>query len=72
LSVCDRFPVVTLRWRTDTLGDLDVALSRSFTAAATEEKIGWIREAAGERFDQLELNTLPERRDACGRPAHRL
>lgn len=32
---------------------------RSFTAEATAEKIGWIREAAGERFDQLELNTYP-------------
>ena len=31
----------------------------SLTAAATEEKIGWIREAAGGRFDELELNTLP-------------
>lgn len=30
---------------------------RSLTAAATEEKIGWIREAAGDRFDRLELNT---------------
>lgn len=29
----------------------------SLTAAATEEKIGWIREAAGDRFDTLELNT---------------
>src|SRR5579863_575484 len=29
----------------------------SITAAATEEKIGWIREAAGERFGELELNT---------------
>jgi probable F420-dependent oxidoreductase len=31
----------------------------SLTAAATEEKIGWIRAAAGDRFDQLELNTYP-------------
>jgi probable F420-dependent oxidoreductase len=31
----------------------------SITAAATDEKIGWIREAAGDRFDQLELNTYP-------------
>jgi probable F420-dependent oxidoreductase len=29
----------------------------SLTAAATEEKIGWIREAAGDRFGELELNT---------------
>ncbi|HEX4788211.1 MAG TPA: TIGR03621 family F420-dependent LLM class oxidoreductase [Actinospica sp.] len=33
--------------------------ARSITAAATEEKIGWIREAAGDRFDGLELNTYP-------------
>ena len=31
----------------------------SMTAAATEEKIRWIREAAGDRFDAIELNTLP-------------
>jgi alkanesulfonate monooxygenase SsuD/methylene tetrahydromethanopterin reductase-like flavin-dependent oxidoreductase (luciferase family) len=28
------------------------------TAAATERKIGWVREAAGDRFDQIELNTI--------------
>ena|SRR5829696_1242701 len=33
--------------------------ARSFTLAAAEEKIGWIREAAGERFGELELNTYP-------------
>lgn len=32
---------------------------RSITLAALEEKVGWIREAAGERFDQIELNTYP-------------
>jgi probable F420-dependent oxidoreductase len=31
----------------------------SITIAATEEKIGWLREAAGERFDELELNIYP-------------
>ena len=31
----------------------------SITAAATAEKIGWIREAAGDRFSELELNTYP-------------
>jgi probable F420-dependent oxidoreductase len=31
----------------------------SLTAAATEEKIRWIREAAGDRFGELELNTYP-------------
>ena len=31
----------------------------SITIAATEEKIGWVREAAGERFDGLELNIYP-------------
>ncbi|MFD0636948.1 TIGR03621 family F420-dependent LLM class oxidoreductase [Catenulispora yoronensis] len=31
----------------------------SITVAATEEKIGWIREAAGDRFDEIELNTYP-------------
>ena len=33
--------------------------TRSITLAATEEKIGWVRAAAGERFDQIELNTYP-------------
>ncbi len=32
---------------------------RSITLAATEEKIGWVREAAGGRFDELELNVYP-------------
>ena len=32
---------------------------RSFTWAAAEEKIGWVREAAGERFDHLTLNVYP-------------
>jgi len=31
----------------------------SVTAAATEEKVGWIRQAAGDRFSELELNTYP-------------
>jgi probable F420-dependent oxidoreductase len=32
---------------------------RSVTWAATEEKIGWVREAAGERFGDLVLNVYP-------------
>jgi probable F420-dependent oxidoreductase len=32
---------------------------RSITATATEEKIGWLREAAGDRFASLELNVYP-------------
>ena len=32
---------------------------RSITIAATEEKLGWVREAAGERFDSLEINVYP-------------
>jgi probable F420-dependent oxidoreductase len=32
---------------------------RSLTLAAAEEKISWVREAAGDRFDDLELNTYP-------------
>jgi hypothetical protein len=31
----------------------------SMTAAATAEKVGWIRAAAGDRFDQLEINAYP-------------
>jgi len=32
---------------------------RTMTIAATEEKIGWVREAAGERFEGLDLNVYP-------------
>lgn len=32
---------------------------RSITIAATEEKIAWVREAAGDRFETLELNVYP-------------
>jgi len=32
---------------------------RSYTWAATEEKIGWVREAAGARFGELTLNVYP-------------
>lgn len=31
----------------------------SLTVAATAEKIGWVREVAGDRFDSLELNVYP-------------
>jgi probable F420-dependent oxidoreductase len=31
----------------------------SITLAATQEKIGWVRAAAGERFDEIEFNTYP-------------
>ena len=33
--------------------------AKSLTLAATREKIGWVREAAGERFPTLELNIYP-------------
>jgi probable F420-dependent oxidoreductase len=39
--------------------DKPVPDPHSLTAAATEEKIGWIRAAAGDRFDAIELNTYP-------------
>jgi probable F420-dependent oxidoreductase len=32
---------------------------RSITIAATKEKIGWVRDAAGDRFDTLEFNIYP-------------
>jgi probable F420-dependent oxidoreductase len=40
-------------------GDIVRSDPRSITIAATEEKIGWVREAAGDRFDGLELNVYP-------------
>lgn len=33
----------------------------SLTWEATVEKVGWVREAAGDRFDELELNVYPSR-----------
>jgi alkanesulfonate monooxygenase SsuD/methylene tetrahydromethanopterin reductase-like flavin-dependent oxidoreductase (luciferase family) len=33
----------------------------SLTWAATVEKVGWVRDAAGRRFDELELNVYPSR-----------
>lgn len=32
---------------------------RSLTLAAAEEKVAWVREAAGDRFDGIELNLYP-------------
>lgn len=32
---------------------------QSLTVAGTAEKIGWVREAAGDRFDEIELNIYP-------------
>ena len=32
---------------------------RSITLAAAEEKLGWVRAAAGDRFENLELNIYP-------------
>ena len=40
-------------------GDTPRVDAWSLTAAATEEKIGWVRAAAGDRFADLELNTYP-------------
>jgi probable F420-dependent oxidoreductase len=39
-------------------GQVDAETARTATAAATEEKIAWVREAAGDRFDNIELNIL--------------
>src|SRR5690606_27355753 len=38
-------------------GVIDASAGPDATAEATEQKIGWIRDAAGERFDQIELHT---------------
>ena len=40
-------------------GDVPRTDPRSLTLEAAAEKIGWVREAAGDRFDRLELNTYP-------------
>lgn len=38
-------------------GRIDAAAGAAATAEATDQKIAWVREAAGERFDQIELHT---------------
>lgn len=38
-------------------GVIDASAGPDATAAATDRKIGWIRAVAGERFDQIELQT---------------
>ncbi len=39
-------------------GAVDADAARSGTAEATDEKLGWIRDAAGSRYDDLEINLL--------------
>ena len=53
--------IVGLAPRTLPMPGADVVRSdpRSITIAATEEKLGWVREAAGERFESLEINVYP-------------
>jgi probable F420-dependent oxidoreductase len=48
--------IVGLAPRLGPPGRLDL---NSVTAEGTDEKIGWIRAAAGERFESLEINTYP-------------
>ena len=53
--------IISLAPRTLTAGAGELVRSdpRSITVAATEEKIAWVREAAGDRFEALELNIYP-------------
>ena len=39
-------------------GEIDAESARTATPAATDAKLEWIRAAAGDRFDELELNVL--------------
>jgi probable F420-dependent oxidoreductase len=39
-------------------GQVDTEAARSGAADRTDEKVAWVREAAGDRFDDLELNLL--------------
>ena len=39
-------------------GEIDASAAADGTAEATDRKIEWIRTAAGDRFDELELNTM--------------
>lgn len=47
--------IVSVNVRTTAAGGFDFA---SLTAAATDQKVAWVREAAGVRLDALELNVL--------------
>jgi probable F420-dependent oxidoreductase len=40
-----------------TEGEVNPKVAATGTAAATREKLGWVREAAGARYQELELNT---------------
>jgi probable F420-dependent oxidoreductase len=39
-------------------GEIGPDAASDATAEATDRKVGWVREAAGDRFDDLELNSL--------------
>lgn len=39
-------------------GVVDASAAADATAAATDRKLAWVREAAGDRFDELEINCL--------------
>ncbi len=47
--------IVGINFRTTAEGGLDLS---SITLEATEQKIAWVQDAAGERFHELELNVL--------------
>jgi alkanesulfonate monooxygenase SsuD/methylene tetrahydromethanopterin reductase-like flavin-dependent oxidoreductase (luciferase family) len=56
LSIAGReADIVGINLRTTADGQLDFT---SASVAATEEKIAWVRQAAGDRFAQLEFNIL--------------
>jgi len=44
-----------------TAGVVDDRIGRTSTLEATDKKIGWIRDAAGQRFDSIELQTRVHR-----------
>jgi probable F420-dependent oxidoreductase len=39
-------------------GEVDAEAARSGTAALTDQKLAWVRDAAGDRYDELEINLL--------------
>jgi probable F420-dependent oxidoreductase len=54
IAACEA-DIVSVNVKTTAEGTMDI---KTFTAKATDQKIAWIREAAGERFHTLELNIL--------------
>jgi probable F420-dependent oxidoreductase len=66
LAAC-KADIVSVNVKTTAEGGIDMS---SLTAAATAQKIAWVRAAAGERMDELELNILAMYVKVTDHPRH--